>query len=54
MNQSSTYILCARLVTLGLTTGLADKLDVFFALGRLTSEEYTDLMVQVGGEESGK
>ena len=52
MTKSSTYILCSRLVELGLTAGLADKLDVFLALDRLTVEEYTELMAQMGGEES--
>lgn len=39
-----TYKLCKKLIELGRTAGLADKLDVYFAVGRLTEEEYTDLM----------
>lgn len=52
---SSTYILCERLIALGLTAGLADKLDVFFAVGRLSTDEYTGLIAQLtptGGEDS--
>lgn len=39
-----TYKLCKRLIALGRTDGLADKLDVYFAAGRLTAEEYEELM----------
>lgn len=44
---SSTYILCERLITLKLTAGLAEKLDVFFGVGRLSTEEYTELMAKL-------
>lgn len=37
-----TYTMCARLIALGKMT--ADKLDVFYAAGRLTSEQYTELI----------
>ena len=39
-----TYKLCKRLIELGRTEGLADKLDVYFAADRLTYEEYDELM----------
>ncbi len=28
----------------GLTDGLKNKIDVFFAIGRITEEQYNDLM----------
>ena len=39
-----TYKLCLKLITVGKTDGLADKIDVYFAAGRLTEEQYTDLI----------
>lgn len=52
-----TYKLCRKLIELGRTAGLADKMDVYFAAGRLTEEEYTELMgllepkKEAGGDE---
>lgn len=37
-----TYKLCKRLITLGKLT--ANMLDVYYAAGRLTAEQYTELM----------
>lgn len=37
-----TYKLCKRLATLGKLT--AQMLDVYFAAGRLTAQEYTELI----------
>jgi len=37
-----TYKLCKRLAALGRLT--AEMLDVYFAAGRLTAEEYEELM----------
>lgn len=37
-----TYKLCKRLAALGRLT--AEMLDVYFAAGRLTTEEYEELM----------
>lgn len=37
-----TYKLCLRLVALGRMT--AEKLDVYFAAGRLSAEEYAELI----------
>lgn len=48
--MSSTYNLCKRLITIGLTTGLQDKLDTFFAMDRMTMEEYTELTARLEGE----
>lgn len=44
-----TYNLCVRLIAAGRTGGLANKLDVFFAAGRLTAEQYTELINTVEG-----
>ncbi|MEA4933700.1 MAG: hypothetical protein VB071_09040 [Lawsonibacter sp.] len=37
------YRTLKRMFTLGLTDGLADKIDIFFAAGKLTEAEYTEL-----------
>jgi len=45
------YRICKRLIERGQTAGLADKLDVFYALGRITEAEYkelTELLAQQG------
>ena len=39
-----TYKLCLKLIAVGKTDRLADKIDVYFAAGRLTEEQYTDLI----------
>ena len=39
-----TYMLCRKLIAAGRTEGLAGKVDIFFAAGRLTAEQYTELM----------
>lgn len=41
--KSFTYNLCKLLIDNGRTEGLQDKLDVFFAMERLSLEEYTEL-----------
>lgn len=46
-----TYKLCKKLIELGRTAGLMDKLDVYFAAGRLTEEEYTELVGMLNKEE---
>ena len=38
------YRTLKRLIELGQTEGLGDKLDIFFAAGKLTQAEYTELM----------
>lgn len=38
------YKTLKKLIAAGKTEGLADKLDVYFALGRLTEAEYNELM----------
>nr|DAI60050.1 MAG TPA: Short C-terminal domain [Caudoviricetes sp.] len=38
------YRICKRLIKRGQTAGLADKLDVFYAIGRITDAEYKELI----------
>lgn len=38
-----TYKLCKRLIEAGRTDNMQDKLDVFFAVGRITDEQYIEL-----------
>lgn len=38
------YCTCKRLIERGQTAGLADKLDVFYAIGRITEAEYKELI----------
>lgn len=39
------YRTLKRMIELGRTEGLAEKIDVFYAAGKLTDEEYGDLTV---------
>lgn len=41
--KSFTFRLCVILINAKRTEGLQDKVDVFFANGRLTAEEYTEI-----------
>ncbi len=38
------------LVERGLTDGLAEKVDTFFALGRITEQQYTELTEKLTGK----
>ena len=38
-----TYTLCKRLIEAGRTDNMLNKLDVFFAVGRITDDEYIEL-----------
>lgn len=38
------YRMCKRLIELGRTDGLEEKIDVFYAAGKLTDDEYTELI----------
>lgn len=40
-----TYKLCKRLIAMGKLT--AQMLDVYFAAGRISAEEYTELMALI-------
>lgn len=45
--MSTTYALCNLLIRVGLTTGLQEKLDTFYGVGRLNTEEYTELTAKM-------
>ena len=45
-----TYNLCKALIEAGRMT--ADKLDVYFAAGRLTAEEYAELIGMLNAHSS--
>lgn len=38
------YRTLKRLINLGKTEGLEERVDVFFAVGKLTEEEYNELI----------
>lgn len=46
--HTSTYTLVMKLIRIGKTLGLADKVDVYYAAGRLTDEEYAEIMEILG------
>ena len=45
------YQLCKRLIQMGKTEGLAEKIDVYYLANRITREEYEELMGLLGGNE---
>ena len=48
------YRTCKRLIERGQTAGLAEKIDIFYALGRITEAEYkelTELLAEKTGEQ---
>ena len=38
------YRTLKRLIEMGNTTGLEEKIDIFFAVGKITKEEYDSLV----------
>lgn len=46
-----TYKLCKKLIDAKRTTGMKDKLDVFYANDRLTADEYTELIGMIIEQE---
>lgn len=46
------YRTCKRLIERGQTAGLADKLDVFYAIGRITEAEYKELTELLAQQEA--
>ena len=46
------YRTLKRMIERGQTSGLADKLDVFFATGRISEAEYKEL-TELLGEKTG-
>lgn len=45
------YQVCKKLIQLGKTEGLADKIDVYYLAERLTKEQYEELMDLLKGNE---
>lgn len=43
------YRTIKRLIERGRTDGLADKIDIFFAAGKLTEDEYNELVSLLNG-----
>ncbi len=41
-----------RMIERGKTAGLAEKLDIFFATGRITEEKYTELTALLAEKEA--
>lgn len=46
-----TYKLCKKLIALGRTDGLKEKIDVYLAADRITVEEYEELMALLNEKE---
>lgn len=42
------YRTLKRMIEKGLTEGLSEKIDIFFAANKLTEEEYNGLMSMLG------
>lgn len=42
--HTTTYKLVMKLIAAGKTDGLAEKVDVYFAAGRITADEYEEIM----------
>jgi hypothetical protein len=45
------YRTLKRMIERGQTTGLEEKIDIFFAAGKLTETEYNELTGMLGTEE---
>ena len=48
--MTSVFNLCKLLIEKGRTDGLQDKMDVYLAVDRLTTEEYTELTAMLMAE----
>lgn len=44
------YRTLTRMIERGNTAGLEEKIDIFFAVGKLTEAEYTELVKLLKGE----
>ena len=42
-SNNMAYTLCKRLIEAGRTDNMLNKLDIFFAVGRITDDEYIEL-----------
>ena len=50
--MTAVYNLCVKLINNGKTDGLQEKLDVFLACDRLTTEEYQALVAMLNAAEA--
>ena len=48
--MSAVYNLCKKLIILGKTDGLQQKIDIYYANNRLSDEEYTELCEMLTAE----
>lgn len=46
------YRTIKRMIEKGQTAGLEEKIDIFFAAGKLAETEYTTLVGMLGGESA--
>lgn len=46
------YKMCKRLIQLGRTDGMKDKLDIYLAADRMTTDQYNELMLMLNNEEN--
>ena len=46
------YRICKRMIQRGQTAGLAEKLDIFFAAGKLTADKYAELTALLAEKET--
>lgn len=46
------YRTLKRLIELGNTNDLSEKIDIFFAAGKLTTEEYNDLYEKLNNKNT--
>lgn len=46
------YRICKRMIQRGSTQGLGEKLDIFFAADKLTTDEYTELTALLAEKEA--
>lgn len=51
MKHTTTYNLCMKLIDAGKTDGLMEKVDVYFAAGRITEDEYKELAEKLSPAE---
>lgn len=51
--MATVFNLCKVLITKGRTDGLQDKMDVYLANDRLTTEEYSELCAMLSNNNGG-
>ena len=53
MMHTSTFNLCMKLIAIGKTDGLMEKVDVYYLANRLTEDEYKELASILNPSETG-